>query len=258
MVALVIKLRDIRGSAWPKQRAGQKPYCRPDSPAPVIAARQANNFVRYCSILVLIAALPMAAQQGNMTAVVHADAKTGRLVRSVVLEPRAVAAGPELKAMIDRIANEHGVESELVHSVIRAESNYNPGAVSPKGAKGIMQLIPATARRFGVANSFDAQENVQGGVKYLRFLLDYYHGDYAKVIAAYNAGEGAVDKYKGIPPFIETENYVSRVARNLKAERASGVKMTAKTETSIGNNPETPRPIQTSTGSDGRIYYRTP
>ena len=104
------------------------------------------------------------------------------------------------KNMIDRIADEQGVESHLVHSVIRAESNYNANAVSPKGAQGIMQLIPATARRFGVSDAFDVSDNIQGGVRYLRFLLDYYQGDYPKAIAAYNAGEAAVDKYNGIPP----------------------------------------------------------
>ena len=162
--------------------------------------------------------------------------------------------------MIDRIADEQGVESHLVHSVIRAESNYNANAVSPKGAQGIMQLIPATARRFGVSNTFDARDNIQGGVRYLRFLLDYYQGDYSKAIAAYNAGEGAVDKYHGIPPYAETQNYVNRVAGNLKAARQAVVPPAAmkQYQANVNNEPETARPIQTSVGSDGRIYYRTP
>ena len=197
--------------------------------------------------------------------------KTGRLVRSMIVEPGFVAvsdpdlADLNLRDMIDRIAGEQGVESRLVHSVIRAESNYNASAVSPKGAQGIMQLIPATARRFGVSNVFDARENIQGGVRYLRFLLDYYKGDYAKAIAAYNAGEGAVDKYHGVPPYAETQNYVYRVGGNLKAARMAAVpppaaKQSALTQTlaSVNNETETPRPIQASTGSDGRIYYRTP
>ena len=89
-----------------------------------------------------------------------------------------------------------------MHSVIRVESfNYNPPAVSPKGAQGLMpRLIPATARRFGVSDTFVAAENIQGGVRYLRFLLDYYQNDYTKSIAAFNAGEAAVDKYNGVPP----------------------------------------------------------
>ena len=200
-----------------------------------------------------------------MTTVVRADVRTGRLVRNVLMEPKAAVVSTEMKAMIDRIADEQGVESQLVHSVIRAESNYNAGAVSPKGAQGIMQLIPSTARRFGVSNTFDPKENIEGGVKYLRFLLDYYRGDYAKAIAAYNAGESAVDKYNGVPPFAETQNYVSQVARNLSAARnlkaardvePSPVALAAK---SVSDNYREPaRPIQTSTGSDGLIYYRTP
>jgi soluble lytic murein transglycosylase-like protein len=197
-----------------------------------------------------------------MTTVVQADMKTGRLVRTTLVEPRFVAASDlNLNDTIDRIAGEQGVERHLVHSVIRAESNYNPNAVSPKGAQGIMQLIPATARRFGVSNAFDAKENIQGGVRYLRFLLDYYKGDYAKAIAAYNAGEGAVDKYHGVPPYAETQNYVFRVAGNLKAARQAAVSQSAANPQSlaaVNNETETPRPIQASTGSDGRIYYRTP
>jgi len=200
-----------------------------------------------------------------MTTVVRADTKTGRLVRSMVFEPRVAAiTDPALNDMIDRIANEQGVENHLVHSVIRAESNYNTNAVSPKGAQGIMQLIPSTARRFGVSNAFDARENIQGGVRYLRFLLDYYKGDYPKAIAAYNAGEGAVDKYHGIPPYAETQNYVYRVAGNLKAARqaaspaVAATKSLASVNAAVNESPETPRPIQASTGPDGRIYYRTP
>jgi soluble lytic murein transglycosylase-like protein len=179
------------------------------------------------------------------------------------MEPGVVTAQDQnLRDIIDRIADEQGVESHLVHSVIRAESNYNANAVSPKGAQGIMQLIPATARRFGVSNAFDAKDNIQGGVRYLRFLLDYYQGDYPKAIAAYNAGEGAVDKYNGIPPFAETQNYVYQVARNLKAAREAALSQTAVSKPAVGadnaDNGETPKPIQASVGSDGRVYYRTP
>jgi hypothetical protein len=226
-----------------------------------------NNFLRSCFILMLVApafaASPVVAPHGHMTTVVRADLKTGRLVRSVVMEPRVADRNPvpaqDLKDTIDRVADEQGVENHLVHSVIQAESRYNVNAVSPKGAQGIMQLIPATARRFGVSNAFDAKDNIEGGVRYLRFLLDYYHGDYAKAIAAYNAGEGAVDKYKGIPPFAETQNYVYRVARNLEAARQAGAAQNTAKPAAMGpDKSETPRPIQASTGSDGRIYYRNP
>jgi soluble lytic murein transglycosylase-like protein len=170
-----------------------------------------------------------------------------------------------MTAIVDRVAEQQGVEAPLVHSVIRAESNYNPNAISPKGAQGVMQLIPATARRFGVSDAFDARANIEGGVKYLKFLLDYYQGDYVRAIAAYNAGEGAVDKFKGIPPYPETRNYVWQVAKNLKAAREKQVKSPAPavrprvTEATLARNAsETPRPVQTSVGSDGRVYYYTP
>jgi len=122
------------------------------------------------------------------------------------------------------------------------------------------QAEPGTIRGdFGVSNSFDPTDNIRGGVRYLRFLLDYYQGDYPKTIAAYNAGEAAVDKYNGVPPYAETRNYVVQVARNLKAARQTVPKTTpvalAQNE---APNPETTKPIQASTGSDGRVYYRTP
>jgi soluble lytic murein transglycosylase-like protein len=216
--------------------------------------------------------IPAMAASDRTTTIVRADEKTGHLVRSVTVQPREVVPSPpepaasetplpppadtsELIAMIDAIAAEQGVEDSLVHSVIRAESNYNARAVSPKGALGMMQLIPSTAKRFGVGNAFDPRENVRGGVKYLKFLLDYYHDDYVRAIAAYNAGEAAVDKYNGVPPYLETRNYVYSVAKNLKTARDAR----AARKPSENTPPaETYRRIETSVGSDGRIYYRTP
>lgn len=209
----------------------------------------------------LFAASAPATLPSHTTTVVRADVKTGRLIRAVAVTPQSPpqpqtqpAATTDLDQTISRIAAEHGVEVPLVRSVIRTESNFNPVAVSPKGAMGIMQLIPSTARRFGVSDPFNVAENISGGVRYLRFLLDYYNGDYVKAIAAYNAGEQAVDKYKGIPPYRETVNYLTSVARNLKAERA-------KPEPARAATPAEKLPADTviaSTGADGRIYYRTP
>lgn len=221
-----------------------------------------NNLLRYCFILVVVmpalAASSRTTEAPRATTTVRADPKTGKLVRSIVA-PRLAAPEPrELEQMVDKIAGEQGVEVPLVHSVIRAESNYNPNAVSPKGALGLMQLIPATAKRFGVADAFDARENVEGGVRYLRFLLDYYQNDYTKAIAAYNAGESAVDKYQGIPPYAETRKYVVRVAKNLKAAREKQPQAAAAPTESGATKVETYRPIEASVGSDGRIYYRTP
>jgi len=113
--------------------------------------------------------------------------------------------------LVGRLAPHFGVEPRLALSVIHVESNFDPLARSPKDARGLMQLIPETAARFNVRNSFDPQQNVRGGLAYLRFLLAYYRGDVALALAAYNAGEKMVDRYGGIPPFAETRGYVQKV-----------------------------------------------
>ncbi|MBS0218894.1 MAG: lytic transglycosylase domain-containing protein [Proteobacteria bacterium] len=105
----------------------------------------------------------------------------------------------------------YGVEEAVVRAIIHAESAYNPRAMSRVGAQGLMQLMPATARRFGVGNAFDAAQNIQGGVQYLAWLAKRYNGDLTRMAAGYNAGEGAVDKYGGVPPYSETRAYVERV-----------------------------------------------
>lgn len=115
----------------------------------------------------------------------------------------------------------HGIEESWVRAIIHAESAFDPAAVSPKGAQGLMQLIPATAARFGVVDPFDPAENIRGGVEYLAYLLARYEGDRQLATAAYNAGEGAVDRYDGIPPYPETQNYVAKVtALSHRYERA--------------------------------------
>ena len=120
--------------------------------------------------------------------------------------------GPQkIRNMIDRISNNHGLDPILVKIVAKVESNYNPRALSSKGARGIMQLLPSTARRFGVANAFDPRQNIEGGVKYLKFLNEMFPENLSFVLAAYNAGENAVKKYRGIPPFLETQNYVQKI-----------------------------------------------
>jgi soluble lytic murein transglycosylase-like protein len=105
----------------------------------------------------------------------------------------------------------NGVPPGLVDAVIQAESSYNPKAVSPRGAKGLMQLMPQTAGMFGVEDPFSPKENIDAGVGLLKNLLDKYDGDYKKALAAYNAGEGAVDRNGGVPPYNETQEYVNRV-----------------------------------------------
>lgn len=113
--------------------------------------------------------------------------------------------------LAEKIAKWHQVDSRLVLSIITAESDFKDTALSPKHASGLMQLIPATAERFNVKNVYNASQNIKGGVKYLRWLLSYFKGDVTLAVAAYNAGEHTVDRYKGIPPFKETKNYVKKV-----------------------------------------------
>jgi soluble lytic murein transglycosylase-like protein len=124
------------------------------------------------------------------------------------------------QAEISAAARDYGVEESIVRAIIHAESAFNPNALSRVGAQGLMQLMPATARRFGVGNPFDAGQNIRGGVQYLAFLLKRFNGDLRLAAAGYNAGEGAVDKYNGVPPYSETQRYVQRVG--LLAQRYKG------------------------------------
>ena len=113
----------------------------------------------------------------------------------------------------------YGVDPRLAVSIVRAESNFNPLAVSPKNAMGVMQLIPETAQRFNVGNVYDPEQNIRGGLAYLRWLLAYFEGDIALAAAGYNAGEGAVDRHRGVPPYRETRAYVERILRHVGQER---------------------------------------
>jgi soluble lytic murein transglycosylase-like protein len=120
------------------------------------------------------------------------------------------------------VAPEYRLEPALVLAVMAAESNFDPAAVSPKNAQGLMQLIPETARRFGVRNVLDPAQNIRGGMAYLRWLLAYFEGDLSLALAAYNAGEGAVERYLGVPPFAETRNYVLKILVSLGGKRVHG------------------------------------
>lgn len=127
---------------------------------------------------------------------------------------RGITAPPaEIARLVDGIAARHGVDPGLVLAVIQAESAFRTDAVSPKDAAGLMQLIPDTAERFGVSDVFDPAQNITGGVRYLRWLLAYFQGDVTLALAGYNAGEGAVDRYRGVPPYEETQNYIRVIRR---------------------------------------------
>ena len=174
--------------------------------------------------------------------VVRVDRHTGKLVRTISggefthkLTP--VAPPPaEIQELVEKSARAHNIDPLLVQSVIQVESNYNHFAVSPKGAEGLMQLMPGTARMLGVSNSFDPAENIEAGVKYLRYLQNVYQDD-RLALAAYNAGPKAVDKYKGTPPFPETQDYVNQVGqRYQRAKQDEAVKNAAQ--------PSAPAPME--------------
>jgi soluble lytic murein transglycosylase-like protein len=237
--------------------------------------------MRFCFILLLTGILH-AADPPRVTTVIRPDPRTGRLVRSVVVAPKTVtektvaatvvsprvvaptpvnAPAPEappppsgIDQAVERIAAEHSLPAELLHSVIKVESNYNPYAVSPKGAQGLMQLIPATARRFGVSDAFDPLENIQGGARYLRYLLDLYNGNYPLALAAYNAGEQAVAKYGGVPPYAETQNYLNLVKKQL--DKGVGARRAPAPEPPpVPVDPNAPKHIQQIVETDGTVRY---
>ena len=136
--------------------------------------------------------------------------------------------------MIRQAAQQHGVSEGLIKAVMHTESGFNINARSPVGAQGLMQLMPATARRFNVSNAYDPQQNIFGGARYLSWLLKRFNGNTQLAIAAYNAGEGNIDKYGGIPPFRETQDYVRRVTSRFQNLYSSSL-----SSTSSSNNANT-------------------
>lgn len=209
-------------------------------------------------------------QHTAVASVVRADPRTGRLVRSFVrsfvpakAQPKSASAvSGQFTQTVERIARQNQLSPKLIHSVIRVESNYDPYAVSPKGALGLMQLIPSTARRFGVSDVFDPADNIQGGARYLKYLLELYKGDNALALAAYNAGEGAVSRYGGVPPFPETRNYVTRVRKRLEetalpdetAEPPSAVQR-SEAKPAETSPAEVYNPIREVMEADGKVHY---
>lgn len=245
--------------------------------------------MRICFIL-LFAGLGYAADSPRparqITSVVRTDPRTGKLVRSVivtsktvgqkqvastVVAPRVVTSTPVpaeapaseaappagIDEAVEQIAARYSLRPALLHSVIKVESNYNPYAVSPKGALGLMQLMPDTARRFGVGNAFNPIENIEGGARYLRYLIDLYGEGNPLVLAAYNAGEAAVARYGGVPPYRETQNYLVLVRKEL--DKLVGVRRAAPEPTpapkTSAAEPAGPAHIQEIVETDGTVRY---
>jgi soluble lytic murein transglycosylase-like protein len=223
------------------------------------------DLILAASVLGTLATAGIEAGEPSAVWIVKVDTHTGRLVRSLVPAP-GVRIAPDVHNMVAEAAKNFDVNPLLVDSVIQVESNYNPLAVSPKGAQGLMQLMPATAQRFGVTDSFDPKQNIEAGVRYLKFLQDSFQDD-RLAIAAYNAGEKAVAKYGDVPPYPETINYVARVGKKYgQAKRAAGqdskvkdnqAKNEAKNAEELTVAEEAPRHILTYVDPEGKLHIAT-
>ncbi len=160
--------------------------------------------------------------------------------------PAASAEQPRIfnvHAVIKDAGSRHGLDPDFIASVVHAESGYNVKALSPKGAQGLMQLMPKTAADLGVKDSFDPEANIEAGTKYLRALLDQYNGDVVKALAAYNAGVQRVAQYHGLPPFRETQAYVRRIVIEYNRKKAEQRKAAAKTQ-ALAKQPTLPASSQ--------------
>jgi soluble lytic murein transglycosylase-like protein len=251
--------------------------------------------MRFCVLAVLLSLFSSSGLRAGareqapdaVKSVVRADPRTGRLVRrvtasatavppipvrSIAVETRAMmpppvtaavplpaAAAAPVAQVIEEIAKQQGIDPLLVHAVVQVESGYNRFAISPKGAEGLMQLIPSTARQMGVRNSFDSRQNIEGGVKYLRQLMGRFE-DLRHVLAAYNAGPEAVAKYRGIPPYTETQDYVYKVGKRygeLRRAQPNVVEQAAASLNPAAASEPQYRPLEFFVDEEGRLHLRT-
>jgi len=158
-----------------------------------------------------------------------------------VAAPRVAVTQASIDEMVREAASKHQLDPDFVSSVIKAESNFNPHAISPKGARGLMQLMPQTANTLGVTDIFDPRANVEAGTAHLSALLDQYHNDPIKALAAYNAGAHRVQQYHGVPPYRETRAYVSKIVRDFNAKKQAEMKANAAGIRTASQRAKTPQ-----------------
>jgi soluble lytic murein transglycosylase-like protein len=263
-----------RPAAW-----HEAPAARHEMIVAIAASMLTNKRVYICfisALSMLLATSPMnrLAAAGDLPAVENspqkplvgrADRRTGKLVRSVAAVKSPASAAPavhhessiNIPEMVEKAARDNHVDPLLVHSMIQVESNYNPYAVSPKGAQGLMQLMPPTARGLGVSDSFDPRQNIEAGVRYLKYLQDLYKDD-RLALAAYNAGPAAVQKYKWIPPYPETMDYVNRVGQQYGAAKKAAAQHSAEPAAPpVGVTEETHPKLEPFIDAEGRLHLRT-
>ena len=191
------------------------------------------NVIALTALAVGLAVAPMAAfadvyvYKDNQGVLTFTNVPNHGGYRRVIRDNHVQGAGPSMangsyEELIRTASGRHNVDADLIRAVIKAESDFRSNARSHKGAMGLMQLMPETARLHSVADAYDPSENVEGGVRHLKMLIERYQGDLQLSLAAYNAGSGAVEKHGGIPPFAETKEYVRRVLRFYDSYRGAG------------------------------------
>lgn len=212
-------------------------------------------FLAACGLLITASLLSPFCLFGAQPAAVHTATvqNAGPNAGAAPAQPGLIQADQnsiqsKINSIVNRVSNRYQVDPKLVNAMIRVESDYDPTAVSPKGAMGLMQLIPSTAQRFGVQNPFDPKENIQGGVIYLRYLLNLFGGNLPLSLAAYNAGEQTVIRSGGIPEIPETVKYVREVTHIYHSKNA-GVGALANSQ------PGGLEPIVSYKDSDGVIHF---
>jgi soluble lytic murein transglycosylase len=179
-----------------------------------------------------------------------------RLLQPGVLPSASRLTAASIDGLIEAFAAEHSIDSALIRAVIRAESNFNHRAVSRKGAQGLMQLMPATIWRLSVGDAFDPHENIGAGVRYLRQLLDQFQGDLTLALAAYNAGENAVLRYRGVPPYQETREYVRKVLNLYRRTRGEPSRIrVASASSRATESPPPPPALYKALEASGTILY---